>query len=404
MRGHCLKKNKVHELRKRFLVTVLILAVYMAGRSLLLYHVDPAACQRGEPDSQNIMISMISGDRYQYTLFALGVMPYITASMILWIFMAAKGEEFRTRFSPQRVERLTWALMVCLSVSYAVPRAEELVFLASDLAPEILKAIAAAEMAAGAVIIYKIADFNKEYGIGGQTPLILVNILDNLISTARKFPWEQLILPLILCLVMSVCILAMENMIIRVPVQRVSIHNSYADKSYLAFKLDLIGVMPVMFAVSFFMLPQMVINALLLFDGNNNVLQLARERLDLKDIVGTSVYLGIVFILSIVFSFLMLAPGQMAEQLQKGGDSIVGIYAGKKTKNYLRNKVLGLSIFSGCVLCLMMGTSLGLSLTGKIPAELALLPATAMILTGMLCNLYWEVKSYRRFDSYSFFI
>ena len=100
----------------------------------------------------------------------------------------------------------------------------------------------------------------------------------------------------------------------------------------------------------------------------------------------------------------MLAPGDMAEQLQKSGDSIVGIYAGKKTKKYLRRKLLLLAFFSGCVLCLLMGTSLRLSLMGKISPELALFPSTSTILTGLLCPLYREVKAYRKFDSYSFFI
>lgn len=370
----------------------------------MLYKIDQAAYGLQGWDSQNIMVSMVSGDKNQCTLFALGVMPYITASLLIWIFMTAGGEELNARFSPQSIERLTEGLMLGLAVLYAVSRAEELVFLPSDLAPWMLKAVAVLEMTAGAVVVYKIAEWNKTYGIGAQTPIILVNICDNLYTTMRKFTWAELSTPLLLCAGMSAVILIMENVMIRVPVQRVSIHSSYADKSYMAFKLDIIGVMPVMFAVSVLMLPQMVIRALLCFDEGNLVLQAAGDRLNLKDIVGVGVYLEIVLLLSILFAFLTLTPGKAARELQKGGDSIVGIYAGKKTKKYLRDRVLALSVFNGLVLCLMMGTSLGMSLMGKIQAELAMLPATAMILAGMMCSLYREVKSYRRFDSYSFFM
>ena len=66
--------------------------------------------------------------------------------------------------------------------------------------------------------------------------------------------------------------------------------------------------------------------------------------------------------------------------------------------------MLTLSVSSGCILCLLMGISLGMSLKGEISPELALFPATAMILTGISCTLYREVKTYRRFDLYSFFI
>lgn len=404
MKGCYLKKNKTHELRRRLLLTVLILAIYMVGRSFLLYNVDPAAYQLEELNSQNIMISMISGDRYQYTVFALGIMPYITSMLIMWIFMAIRGAEFKARFSPQKMERVTLTLMIVIAVVSAVSRADSLVFKKSSVDIQTLKVIAVAEMTAGAAVIYKLASINKEEGIGGQTPIILVNILDNLAATIQKFTWAELQRPVFLCLIMAAVILTMENILVRIPVQRVSIHNIYADKSYIALKLDPIGVMPVMFAVSFFMLPQLAVRFLLLFYEENHTLQFIYGKLNLTTPAGVAIYLGIVFALNLIFSFIMLAPADMAEQLQKSGDSIVGVYAGKRTKRYLRRKLLLLTFFSGCVLCLLMGTSLGLSLKGEILPDLALFPATAAILTGILCPLYREVKAYRKFDSYSFFI
>lgn len=382
----------------------MILTVYMVGRSLLLYHIDPAAYELAELDTQNIMISMISGDRYQYTLFALGIMPYITATLLIWIFMAVKGAEFRARFSPQKTERYTLIFMIFIAASFAISRADELVFKESALDPQVLRAIAVLEMIIGAIIIYRMAFLNKERGIGGQTPLILVNVLDNLFSTIRRFPWEEISKLLVLCLVMAGVILIMENVMIRIPVQRVSIHNVYAEKSYIAFKLDPIGVMPVMFAVSFFMIPQLIVRFLLILNEDNVTLKLINERMNLTNLSGAAIYLGIIFALNIIFSFIMFSPGEMAEQLQKGGDSIVGVYAGKRTKRYLRRKLLILSVFSGFVLCFLMGIPLNMSLRGEIPSDLALMPATAMILIGIICPLYQEVKAYGKFDSYSFFI
>lgn len=399
-----MKKSKTHELGRRLLFTIMILTVYMVGRSLLLYNIDPAAYELAELDTQNIMISMISGDRYQYTLFALGIMPYITATLLIWIFMAVKGAEFRARFSPQKTERYTLIFMIFIAASFAISRADELVFKESALDPQVLRAIAVLEMTIGAIIIYRMAFLNKERGIGGQTPLILVNVLDNLFSTIRRFPWEEISKLLVLCLVMAGVILIMENVMIRIPVQRVSIHNVYAEKSYIAFKLDPIGVMPVMFAVSFFMIPQLIVRFLLILNEDNVTLKLINERMNLTNLSGAAIYLGIIFALNIIFSFIILSPGEMAEQLQKGGDSIVGVYAGKRTKRYLRRKLLILSVFSGFVLCFLMGIPLNMSLRGEIPSDLALMPATAMILIGIICPLYQEVKAYGKFDSYSFFI
>ena len=154
-----MKKSKTHELRGRFLFTILILAIYMVGRNLLLYSVDSAALHLEELDSQNIMISMVS--RYRYTLFALGIMPYITSNLVIWIYTALRGKEYRARSSPQRMERLTWAFMLLIAASFAVSRAEELVFKKSGLDEQTLKIIAVLEMVVGAAIIFKMANLNK---------------------------------------------------------------------------------------------------------------------------------------------------------------------------------------------------------------------------------------------------
>lgn len=399
-----MKKIKTHELSKRLLFTLLILLVYMVGRSLLLYNVDPAAYELEELNSENIIVSMVSGDRHRYTLFALGIMPYITSTLIMWIFMAVRGAEFRARSSPRKTQRLTLIVMIVISALFALSRAEELIFKESNLDTGLLKGIAVLEMIIGAVIIHKMAKMNQDHGIGSQMPIILVNILDNLFFTLFRFTWQELSNSLILCLIMAIVILFMESVLIRIPVQRVSIHNTYADKSYIAFKLDPIGVMPVMFAVSFFMLPQLLLRFLMfLYKDNTTLLQIS-GKLNLTNSIGVVIYLGIIFTLNLIFSFIMLAPKDMAEQLQKGGDSIVGIYAGKKTKKYLRKKLWVLCVISGSILCLLMGISLFLSLREEISSELALLPATAMILTSLMCALYREVKTYWRFDSYSFFI
>ena len=398
-----MKKIKTHELSKRLLFTLLILLVYMVGRSLLLYNVDPAAYELEELNSENIIVSMVSGDRHRYTLFALGIMPY-TSTLIMWIFMAVRGAEFRARSSPRKTQRLTLIVMIVISALFALSRAEELIFKESNLDTGLLKGIAVLEMIIGAVIIHKMAKMNQDHGIGSQMPIILVNILDNLFFTLFRFTWQELSNSLILCLIMAIVILFMESVLIRIPVQRVSIHNTYADKSYIAFKLDPIGVMPVMFAVSFFMLPQLLLRFLMfLYKDNTTLLQIS-GKLNLTNSIGVVIYLGIIFALNLIFSFIMLAPKDMAEQLQKGGDSIVGIYAGKKTKKYLRKKLWVLCVISGSILCLLMGISLFLSLREEISSELALLPATAMILTSLMCALYREVKTYWRFDSYSFFI
>lgn len=376
----------------------------MVGRSLLLYGVDASAYSFTDIDSQNLLYSMVSGDRYQYTFFALGIMPAISSMLILQFAMAIIGSENKARFSPKKIEKITVLLLLIISGLLAFFRAEELVFKDIGLDMGILKAISTVEMVIGALVIFKMTNINRDHGIGGQSIIILVNLIDTFVATVRSYPLDELMIPFQLCFIMMLFLYLTEKTIIKIPVQRVSIHNSYADSAYIAFKMNPIGIMPVMFATIFFMLPQLLLRLLIYIFGANTTLVNLSEKMNLMNPTGVLVYLGIIIILSVLFSFILLTPGEMADQLQKSGDSIVNVYAGIKTKKYLRRKLLVLSIVSGVILSSMMGFSLYLSLTQRISASLALLPSSAMLLMGIVYRLYEEFQTYKRLDSYRFFI
>ena len=116
--------------------------------------------------------------------------------------------------------------------------------------------------------------------------------------------------------------------------------------------------------------------------------------------VGIRTYLGIILLLTVAGSFLMLSPGDVSENLQKGGDSIVGIYAGKSTTRYLCAVLLLLSLLSGVFMSACMGISLFLSLGGEIPTDLAMMPSMTMMLASTGTMLVLEISAYLKFDSY----
>ena len=84
--GNNLKHTRTHELLKRLLITIAILALYLIGRNILIYKIDVSAYHLDEIDQQNLLYSYLTGDRYKYTIFSLGIMPYITSSLIISTF------------------------------------------------------------------------------------------------------------------------------------------------------------------------------------------------------------------------------------------------------------------------------------------------------------------------------
>ena len=334
---------------------------------------------------------------------ALGLMPYMASMIISMLAFAIIGKEMRSRVSPRKRERLSFILTVIIALIQARSRADELTYVQN--APDLIfvKAVVIIEMVAMAVALQCVLMWNQKRGLGGMMPVMIVNLIDTLIRSLAGVDLESIQMLLFITFVGVVVTLIMEIYLVKIPVQRVSIHNEYADKNYIAYKLNPIGLMPIMFATAIFTLLK------LLFELINNLLpnvtlESILQVMDLSQPVGVLIYLGVVLLLTLSFAMLMLSPGSAAEDLQKGGDSIVGVYAGKPTARFLRLRLLAISLLSAFVMIVFMGLSLMQALNGTVATQIAMLPSTAMMLVSFFCTIVIEISSYRRFDSYKPFI
>jgi preprotein translocase subunit SecY len=401
------KKQKreptILEYKLRF--TVLVMLVYLVGRAIPLCGIDTSAYTEQPMDAQTLLMQTISGDRYRSSLFALGVSPYMIAGIIVQVAMALQNAEKRGKSSPKQMNRRMLMLMLLLAIGQAIWRLESLTFIEAEGSRLLLlKVAAASEMVAGAYLILWLAENNKRYGIGGQTALILVNILDGLMGTLEGATLQNLVLPLFVSAVVMVIVIVMENAEKRIPLQRISIHNIYADRNYLAFKLNPIGVMPVMFSSAFFMLPQMALAGLqFLFPEEPRIAEW-REQMTLTAPLGIVTYMVILYILTIGFSMVFINPSDLTEQFLKSGDSIRDLHPGKDTKRYLTRQLLVISIGSATMMAVCLGVPMCLQMWNIMDSSLSMLPSSVMILTGIWCNLYQEIRSVKNLDAYQSFL
>ena len=234
--------------------------------------------------------------------------------------------------------------------------------------------------------------------------MIFVNIMDGIAVLLTKCSPESLVIPLVVSLIVVTLMVILENSEKRIPLQRISIHNIYADKNYLAIKLNPIGVMPVMFSTAFFMLPQLLVNGLAwLFPGQETILWW-QENLVLSKPLGVAVYIAVLYGLTIGFSRVFLNPSEITEQFLKSGDSLVGIHAGRDTKRYLSRNITRISLFSATALSLCLSVPMVMRLNGYMDESLTALPTSIMMLTGIWSNLYRETLAIRDMDAYEPFI
>ena len=132
--------------------------------------------------------------------------------------------------------------------------------------------------------------------------MIFVNVIDGINVMLQGYDIQQLAVPLIISFVVIVIMIVMENAEKRIPVQRISIHNIYADKNYLAIKLNPIGVMPAMFSMAFFMLAQLFVSVIFWFLPENSYVLWWQDNMELSEPFGIAVYILILYCLTIGFS------------------------------------------------------------------------------------------------------
>ena len=386
------------------LYTALVLFIYLLGKNLPLYGIDLSAYANQTLDTATLLIQAISGDVYRRSVFALGISPYMMASILVQMVVAFRSADAKARISPKKKNYIMLELTLIFALFQAVLQVRNLSFAVTGQRLMLAQAVSVVEMIAGAMIILWLSEQNKKYGVGGQTALIFVNILEGIVAILTKGSMESLVIPLLISLIVIMIMVILENAEKRIPVQRISIHNIYADKNYLAIKLNPIGVMPVMFSTAFFMLPQLLVTGLAwLFPGQETIIWW-QENLVLTKPLGVIVYIVILYALTIGFSRVFLNPTETTEQFLKSGDSLAGIHAGRDTKRYLSRNITKISLFSATALSLCLSVPMVMQLNGYMDNSLSALPTSIMMLTGIWSNLYREVLSIRDMDAYEPFI
>jgi len=396
------KKEKITG--NKLFFTLIILLIYTAGRFIPLYGVDAQAYQGQKMDTDSLLMQVVGGDSYQYSIFALGISPYMIANMTSQIVMLCMSADYKTKVSPKRMRRVMLAGMLMLCMLQAFVQVNQLEFIAEGAIVSLFKTVCFLEMITGAVLLLWISDLNQKYGIGGVTVLILFNITSGISNTVKGHTGKEMILPIILAAVMFLITLVLENREKRIPLQRVSIHNIYADKNYMAIKYNPVGVMPVMFSTAFFMLPRLLVDLLRFFFPQNSVLVWWQDNLVMTRPLGIAVYLIVIYLLTIGFAMLMINPKDTMEQFLKSGDSIVNLHAGRATRKYMWRTVFRISFASATIMAVCLGIPLLLQWQGSIEGTLSMLPSSAMLLTGLVCNFGREFVAIRSYDAYDHFI
>jgi preprotein translocase subunit SecY len=351
---------RIPDLRKRVLFTLGLLAVYRIGGHLPIPGVNGDALARLFDAQQGGVMGYVDlfsgGNMRRMTIFALGIMPYITASIILQLLtvvyeplarLQKEGEMGRKKIT-QWTRYLTLLLAFVQSVGIAYGLQHGQVVTDPGLG---FVSLCVLTLTTGSVFIMWLGEQITERGIGnGMSLLIFAGIvvglpraIVDLLEKARNQAWGAFTLPaLLLLLVIMVAVVAFIVFVERSE-RRISVQ--YAKRvvgrrvmggqsTHLPLRVNSGGVMPVIFASSILALPQTVSVA---FKGKYAWLDTAFDAMRWGEPLYTLIYvLGIIFFayfyISIIFN-----PTEVSNNLQKYGGFIPGIRPGKRTADYIND-------------------------------------------------------------------
>ena len=345
---------KIEELRSRIFFTLFIILIYRLGSKVVLPGVDPAELEAfSARTSQGVLglLDMFSGGAFSTaSIFALGIMPYISASIIIQLLtiavpyfqrMQKEGESGR-----RKMNQITRYLTVVVLVLQAPAYLTQIPTQARIMTPFMFQMSSIIILTAGTIFVMWMGEKITDKGIGnGISLIIMIGIVARLPFalfselTDRLNGQGGLVAFLVeivfLLLVIAVSILLVQGTR-RIPVQyakRIVGNKQYGGvRQYIPLKVNAAGVMPIIFAQAIMFLPLSFARYGTGGEAMSKFVSVFSRY--------TSIWYNVVFaLLIIVFTYfytaIIMNPTQMAEDMKKNGGFIPGVKPGKKTSEFI---------------------------------------------------------------------
>ena len=351
---------KVPDLRKKILFTLLIIAVYRFGAHVPTPGIDIQRAQEFAAGAQSGVFQFINlfsgGALTQLAVFALGIMPYITSSIIMQLLTVvipkleawSKEGEQGTKKITQWTRYLTVVLAVLQSTGLAFLFHRGQIQTAAgqpvDLIPNFTPfrvMIVVISLTAGTALIMWLGELITQRGIGnGMSILIFASIISTLPSEGKAILDQKgpgfFALICLMALIVIVAIVVMEQGQRRIPVQyakRVVGRRMYGGSStYIPLKVNQAGIIPIIFASSVLYIPSLLQNVV-----HNQTIQnfISNHLVNSRSATYMVLYGVMVVFFAYFYTAISFNPVDVADNMKKYGGFIPGIRPGRQTADYL---------------------------------------------------------------------
>lgn len=411
---------KIEDLRTRILNTLGFILIYRLGSFVVLPGVDPAqldALQAQTSSGILGIINMFSGGAFSNaSVFALGIMPYISASIVIQLLgmavpavqkMQKEGESGRKKLN-QYTRYLTVLITMGQAPSYIANLKMQLPTDAFLTNPTFFWVSSIITLVSGTMFVMWLGEKITDKGIGnGISLLIMIGIIARLPFSFLAELGSRLsdsggglvvlLIELVILLLIIVATILLVQGTRRIPVQvaraavsgRTGLPQASQARQYIPLKVNAAGVMPIIFAQAIMFIPSLTLGAI---DEDNPLIQVFSDF--------TGFWYNFTFaVMIIVFTYFYTAitvnSNQMAEDMKRNGSFIPGVKPGKATAGYIDN-ILSRITLPGSIFLAVVAILPAFAMMAKVNAQFAQFygGTSLLIMVGVILDTLQQIESH----------
>ncbi len=391
------------DLRKRIYFTLAVLAIFALGTNIIVPGAKTITSNLGFLDLLNLMSG---GSLKTFSIFALGVMPYITATILTQIlqmdiipyFKELKEQGATGRQKINKINRYLGILFAFVQgYIYSVA------FMGGTTV-EVLKTTII--LTAGTALLLWLADQITNKGLGNGISLFIMAGIVNTLPSTFITAFNDLVLAdtftrvvgiilfvvfIIAYLLILVGVVYMQISERRIPIQHSTrTDSSYKqEQSYIPLKINSASVMPVIFASAITSIPSFIAE----FVKNESFTNFVNNYIVYTSLTGYILYVFLIFAFGYIWTLMELNPKEMSENLDKNRSYIPGITPGEKTISYLKGTLTRITVVGSIFLVILASIPLLISKISSLSSAVTLGGTGLLIVVGVALETYKQLES-----------
>lgn len=398
-------KNK--DLRKRILFTFLALFIFKLGTTIIVPGIDAESLGTNKLGFLELMNAMGGGALEQFSIFALGVMPYITASIIVQLLQAdiiPYFSELAKQGGTGRAKLNKITRYLGIALAFIQGYIFSFAFVSGGTAAEYLSF--AIILTAGTAFLLWLGDQITAKGVGNGISLIIMagiiatlpnmffqtwnSLVDFTTTQTLLFGIVKFIIFVLVYVAIILGVVFVECSERRIPIQYANkTVSSKSANNYVPFKLNSAGVMPVIFASIVVSLPGIIATVV----KNDGFTLFVNNYLSLTSVPGFIIYVVCIFAFAYFYTFFQLKPKELAENINQSGGFIPGIRPGEETVEYLSKVLKRITTIGATSLSIIAAIPIIFGFIPGLPSSVKIGGTSLLIVVGVALETYKQLSS-----------